>query len=322
MPSYEQSILLILSDGRFHSGQQIGKRLGISRTMVWKVIEHFKTLGIVIQAVQGKGYRIPGGIDLIHAESLQAGFKKLIPKENIEVLTSVASTNQYLILKTRKNAAPYICLAEYQSAGKGRRGRYWHSPFAQNIYCSIRLILPLSIEELSGLSLMIGCTLADQLESLGIQHIGLKWPNDLRIQSKKVAGILIEIAEECEQGVDIVIGIGVNWNMSLNESSIDQAWDNILGHMSVDMNRTAFVQAFIERLWTNIDLFNQSGFTTFLDNWHKWDDFRGKTVCLSGKHLSLEGKVLGCDASGALLLQTEQGIERVISGEISVKALS
>lgn len=317
----EQHILAILSDGRFHSGEAIAQQLSLSRTAVWKHIEKLKSLGAEVFSVRGKGYQIPGGLDLLNETFLQAELASVLgSKDNLQLFTSIASTNQHLLGMPACNQ-PRVCVAEYQSTGRGRLGRRWHSPFARNIYLSIRYTLPLSIDALSGLSLAVGCCVAECLRTLGANEVYIKWPNDLRVGNQKLGGILVEIAGQSEWGAELVIGIGLNWDMPLSDE-IDQPWGNLKPLVNQNVSRNQLVIALVKQIIEGLILFGEKGFAAFIERWPPLDGMTGKRVRLVNGADEIHGEYLGIDPTGAVKIRTAQGIEHFIGGELSLRELS
>jgi BirA family biotin operon repressor/biotin-[acetyl-CoA-carboxylase] ligase len=315
----EQHILSILKDGRFHSGEAIAKQLALSRTAVWKHIEKLKSLGANIYSVRGKGYRIPGGLDLLDETFLRENLGSLLGSaDHFQLFTNIASTNQYL-LSLESSPLPRVCMAEYQSTGRGRLGRPWHSPFARNIYLSMRHALPLSIDALSGLSLAVGCCVAECLRELGASGVYLKWPNDLKIEQKKLGGILVEVAGQTTIGAELVIGVGINWDMPLSDD-VGQPWTNLKPLVKHGLNRNQLAVALVRHMLDGLKLFSEQGFTAFAERWSHLDGLLGKSVRLISGTREICGTYLGVDHAGALRIQTDAGVEICYGGELSLRA--
>ncbi|MCO7225019.1 bifunctional biotin--[acetyl-CoA-carboxylase] ligase/biotin operon repressor BirA [Pleionea sp. CnH1-48] len=316
--SFEQKLLAIISDGQFHSGQDIANELDVSRTAVWKAVNKLKGVGADIYCVQGKGYKLSSKLDLIEHNDLYKRLSSIFCEHNqILIFTDIASTNRYLSTMKVDSAEPYLCVAEYQSEGRGRRGREWHSPFARNIYMSLRCRLPVSIHELSGLSLTVGCSIAESLKTAGVSDIQLKWPNDLRLYSKKVGGILIETISSNMNSTDIVIGVGLNWDMPDN-NVIDQPWINIKPFSTTQL-RGELIGSVITKIWNDLVLFSEKGFGEFKEKWDSYDEYSGKTVNLLLPNQSIKGIYKEVLADGTLLLQTAKGETSFSAGEISLR---
>lgn len=313
-------LLIILSDGRFHSGEVIAHQLNTTRASIWKHIKQLRSLGADIYSVKGKGYRIPGGLELLDHAKLTQDLETFTLPENIHVVTSIASTNQFL-LNQPSSSSPQICVAEYQSSGRGRLGRNWHSPFARNIYLSMRQTLPLPIDALSGLSLAVGCRVADALTSLGAAGLQLKWPNDLRIEGKKLGGVLVEIAGQVDSGCELVIGLGLNWDMS-EDSPIDQLWQNLKPMVNHKVSRNDVVSTLCKALAACLVDFSQFGFRHFKTDWAQYDEFKNKPVVLLQANKKTVGVSRGVDDSGALLLEQDGSVQSFIGGEVSLRLLT
>lgn len=324
MNTSAETLLRLLADGRVHSGTELGSAAGISRAAVWKQLQTMEAWGLGYVADAGKGYRLSQPLDLLDRNELERRLTEArVPWQSLNVALTIDSTNSYLLQLPRKqaNACWDICLAEYQSAGRGRRGRQWQSPLAANIYMSLRREFSGGLESLSGLSLAVGVAVAKALEQSGIDGVGLKWPNDLRARERKLGGILIELSGESGGPCSVVIGIGLNVHMQAGQSAdIDQPWiavDEIAGR---SVTRNELVVAIITRLEHMAVLFEAQGFSAFVEAFQRRDAFHGAHVAISGVNDCLQGQVVGVDTRGALLLQTAQGLRTVMAGEVSLRA--
>jgi len=321
----ERLLLDILSDGRFHSGEMLATQLGgVSRTAIWKGIRVLQTFGLEIHAVRGRGYRLAEPLELLAADRIQAALADSARSwvSGIEVHERLDSTNTHLLHRAQDGLpGGWVCLAEYQSAGRGRRGRAWVSPFAANLYLSLLWRFTLEAALLSGLSLAVGVALLRTLTGMGISELGLKWPNDVLWRRHKLAGVLLEFGGESSGPCHIVAGIGLNVAMPRNaECTIDQPWvdlRSIVGPGQLSRNRLAarliseLVNAFIQ--------FEQAGFAPFREDWARYDLARDRPVTLQLPTTTLSGIARGVDATGALLLETATGIRPFLGGEISLR---
>ena len=194
------SIVRMLADGQFHSGEKIADSLGVSRAAIWKHLSQIRErMGIEVFAVRGKGYKLSAPLELLDTDQIcsKLGDTARELLSELEILDRIDSTNSYLLALIPEGiASGYVCISEQQTAGRGRMGRRWVSPFGSNIYLSIHWQYPLPIAELSGLSLAAGVAVARCLESLGLEGIELKWPNDVLWQNRKLAGLLLEVSGE------------------------------------------------------------------------------------------------------------------------------
>lgn len=178
------TLLNLLKDGRFHSGQDLGAALGISRSAVWKQLQHLEAeLELSIHKVRGRGYQLAAPLSLLDSVEISAAALKW----PVTVLNSVDSTNAEALRAIGQGAlAPFLVLAERQVSGRGRRGRKWVSPFAENLYYSLVLRIDGGMRQLEGLSLVVGLAVLQVLRNFGVSSAGLKWPNDVLVGSKKL----------------------------------------------------------------------------------------------------------------------------------------
>jgi BirA family transcriptional regulator, biotin operon repressor / biotin---[acetyl-CoA-carboxylase] ligase len=317
------ALLKRLADGQFHSGESIAEELQVSRTAVWKLIQKLESWQIKIYSLRGKGYKIPGGLELIN----QAVLTEHLSKHNqlfkqVDVLTSIDSTADYLAKQWQQQpSVGRVCIAEHQTAGRGRKGRPWISPFAANLYFSIGVELPLGLSALGGLSLAIGISLTQSLNQLTNQDVKIKWPNDLLVDNKKLAGILVEASGDNNDASFLNIGIGLNWNMQQEQAGeIDQPWLNLkslINHKSID--RTQILALLLADLDAALIKYSQSGFASFSDVWPQVSANYKLPVVIHLPNGQEQGTEIGVEANGALKLQTESGIKVFHSGEVSLR---
>ena len=256
---------------------------------------------------------------LIH-EGLSESARNLISK--LEIHDQIGSTNNYLMEMARTDIATgHVCLAEQQISGKGRRGRSWISPFGSNIYMSIFWHYPLDLAELSGLSLVSGLAVARSLEAEGLQGIGLKWPNDIVWNRQKLAGMLLEVIGEQGGPGRVVLGLGLNTGMTMDQAAaIDQPWvdlNRIPGGKKISRNR--LVVRLLNELTDTLCQFGGTGNQSLVDDWKHYDVHYGKRVVLNTSSRSIEGVHRGIDNSGAIQIQIGNKIETFHGGEISLR---
>ena len=325
MPACLQ-LLNKLADGAFHSGEVLASELGVTRAAIWKQLKKIEAMGLAVDAIRGKGYRLQQPLDLLDIGKIMQQLPARIDAEiaRIELFADIDSTNRYLMNETQQQAGALICLAETQSQGRGRRGRQWISPFASNIYMSLKWQYTSGPMLLSGLSLALGVAVMRVLSHYGCQDIGLKWPNDIFWRDRKLGGILVELAGDVSGPCDVVAGLGMNVRMPEHaDRDIGQPWTDLQHILDTDMpSRNELVARLIEQLLDVLRLYPQQGFAFYQQEWHRWDIARGKPVCLSFPTGEKQGIVQGVDANGALLLDTGQGVEIINSGEISLRIQS
>lgn len=310
-------LIALLSDGKFHSGSELGHRLELTRAGIWKRLQHVKLHhGLEILAVPGKGYKLTRPLHLLDRDQL-AGIMSPWPVESVELTDS---TNAVVLRRVaRGDTPPFAVVAEQQSSGRGRRGRVWASPYGENIYYSLAVELTGGSHRLDGLSLTVGVAVAETLLSIGVSNVGLKWPNDVLLAGRKVAGILIELHGDPMDICTAIIGIGINVNMQVTEA-VDQPWSSLRLQTGCLWDRTTIVMGLTKTLNACLAEHIQDGFGCSLrGRWEALHAWRDQPVSLiSGIHIE-EGIARGVDERGALLIEID-GVERAFSGgELSLR---
>ncbi|OZG70928.1 biotin--[acetyl-CoA-carboxylase] ligase [Hahella sp. CCB-MM4] len=317
-------LLRMLADGEFHSGVALGARLNLTRAAIWKNIAQLEAAGIGVESVKGRGYRLSDPINML---------EKVVDREKMAkgcgfalrdflVLDSVDSTNTHL--KEYSRDLPMgcfdVCVSEEQTGGRGRRGREWISPFAKNLYVSISCRLPGGFSSLSGLSLGLGAATAESIKQVAQVDVGLKWPNDVWIQDKKVAGILVDVEGENNGPVLVVAGIGINVFMSDGEGGeIGQPWTTLEKESHVTLDRNVLLLSLINTVMLTIGRFVEGGFGSIRQYWDKYDCLVGKAVTLHGFQAPIEGVYKGVDGGGNMIMDVSGGEKVYSAGEISVR---
>nr|WP_318385189.1 bifunctional biotin--[acetyl-CoA-carboxylase] ligase/biotin operon repressor BirA [uncultured Enterobacter sp.] len=310
------TLISILADGDFHSGEQLGERLGMSRAAINKHVQTLRDWGVDVFTVPGKGYSLPEPIQLLD----EALIGRQINQGNIAVLPVIDSTNQYLLDRIDQLKSGDACVAEYQQAGRGRRGRKWFSPFGANLYLSMFWRLEQGPAAAIGLSLVIGIVMAEVLHDLGADQVRVKWPNDLYLQDRKLAGILVELTGKTGDAANIVIGAGINLAMRHVETDvINQGWIN-LQEAGISIDRNTLAVRLITELRAALELFEQEGLTPYLTRWKKLDNFINRPVKLIIGEKEIFGISRGIDSQGALLLEQDGAIKPWMGGEISLRS--
>ncbi len=324
LPANLKKLLSILSDNQYHSGTDIGKKLGLTRSGVWKLIKQLETLDIQIQSVTNKGYMIENTLEFLNQEKITAHLSATHLKmlDDFFIFDSIDSTNNYLVAHAKKlNRKNAVCFAEHQTAGRGRLGRSWVSPFLSNIYLSILWNFPFDLPALSGLNIVMGVSIIKVLQQLTKnQDLKLKWPNDVLWNNKKLSGILIDIIGEYNGTCSVVIGIGLNINMSKNlTDEIKKPWTAINQITDATLSRNKIAGALLEAIIENVIQFSKSGLTPFIDEWNYFDYLAGKSIKISTGTHSLTGIAQGIDEHGRLLLKLDNNkIETITSGDASI----
>ena len=318
------TLLTILADGKYHSGSDLGKQFGISRAAIWKIIQKLEqTYGLTLFAVKGKGYRLQQPIELLNKEAI---IKKLSAKtssqiNHFDVLFDVDSTNRYLTNKSIDGAASaYLVLAEQQSQGQGRRGRTWVSPFGVNLYMSLLWRFQFGPAQLGCLGLVVAVAIVRALRKLGISDAGVKWPNDIYWQNKKLAGILLEMRGEVSGPSAVVIGVGANIAMAENDSvnTIDQPWIDIESILKTKIERNRFTAYVIDELFNVLNIFPEQQ-VDLLNEWQQMDVLKGQQIEVHFPDKVIVGEALGINQDGALKLSHNGNEMLCHSGEVSIR---
>jgi BirA family biotin operon repressor/biotin-[acetyl-CoA-carboxylase] ligase len=318
-------LLPLLANGEFHSGQDLAVALGVSRTAVWKQLNKLEVLGLEIESVKGRGYRIPGGVDLIDESRVRAGLDATSAGllSDFDVREVIDSTNMEALRQIERGAGSgLVCTAEQQTAGRGRRGRAWVSPFARNVYLSVVWEFSQGAAALEGLSLAVGVAVAEALKGFGLPPVALKWPNDLLYDGAKLGGVLLEMVGNATDKCQVVVGIGLNVAMPPSVASgIDQSWTD-LSQMAGNEGapgRNELLSALLNTLLPLLAGYEHGGFAQWRDGWQALDAHAGKPVILSAGAEKTAGIARGVDERGALRLETSLGVQAIYGGEISLR---
>lgn len=312
------TLISILADGEFHSGEQLGEQLGMSRAAINKHIQTLRDWGVDVFTVPGKGYSLPDPIQLLNEELI----KSQIETGSVAVLPVIDSTNQYLLDRIETLQSGDACIAEYQQAGRGRRGRQWFSPFGANLYLSMFWRLEQGPAAAVGLSLVIGIVMAEVLRGLGAENVRVKWPNDLYLNDRKLAGILVELTGKTGDAAQIVIGAGINLAMrNVANDVINQSWIN-LQEAGINIDRNALAIRIIKELRKALHLFEEEGLIPFLPRWKTLDNFINRQVKLIIGDREIYGISRGINEQGGLLLEQDGVIKPWVGGEISLRGIN
>ncbi|TVQ87566.1 MAG: biotin--[acetyl-CoA-carboxylase] ligase [Chromatiaceae bacterium] len=339
MSSRHLALVRLLADGRQHTGPDIAARFGISRAAVAKTVQALaQRWDLEITATRGQGYRLCQPLELLDAARIQSTLAAAVRARlaAIEVWAEIDSTNAELLRRGHDGApSGLVCLAERQLAGRGRHGRLWVSPFGRNCYLSILWRTALPPAALGGLSLAGGVAVVAAIQAaagpiapgrvaIGLQEIGLKWPNDLHWRRRKLAGLLVEVSGEAQGPSQVVLGVGINLGLGpVQGTAIDQPWvdlEEIVGPGTI--GRNALAAALIGQLVGMFEGFERDGLAAFIDDWRRLDRYCGEVAELQLGSRCIQGTLAGIDADGLLLLDTGDGCRRLHGGEIRLRACS
>jgi BirA family biotin operon repressor/biotin-[acetyl-CoA-carboxylase] ligase len=322
-----EHLLKVLASGEFISGQEVGDQLGISRTAISSHIKSLTNMGLDIYSVTGKGYKLAQPLSLLSkseilsfiAQEEEMTVERLIP--TVEVHSLIDSTNDYLMRRLPNQLTHgQVCLAEYQSAGRGRRGRQWISPFGSQIYLSMYWYLEQGLSAAMGLSLVSALAVSDAILAVSGVQVQLKWPNDIYIDGVKLAGILIDLEGQALEPSHSVIGIGLNLNMPAQAADkIDQRWTDLHSHSKSNIDRNELSAKLITCLYSRLEQYQSKGLTGMLDEWHAHDVYLNKPVKLLTGERTTKGICRGINNQGALLLEVNGVVKPVYGGEVSLR---
>lgn len=314
-------LLHTIADGEFHSGEELARLLGVSRTAVWKQLQKIQlATGLQLESIKGRGYRLRQTLELLDRERIVAAAGPLLAQ--LEVHQHIDSTNRLALERAHEGCGRgHVVVAEQQTAGRGRRGRQWVSPFGCNIYCSAIWEFDGGAAALEGLSLAVGVAVARALTAIGVRDVGLKWPNDVVWGGRKLAGILLEMVGDAAGRCQVVIGIGINVAMAGSEQTtrIDQPWVDVQTALGGPVSRNDLLAALLAHLLPTLQQFEREGFAALRSAWSELDSFYGRDVVVHLGERLVPGVAAGVGASGALLIDTDNGRQEFHGGEVSLR---
>ncbi len=318
-------LLRLLADGALHSGEELAAALSISRAAVWKRLQQLEAWGVACEARQGRGYRLEAPIDLLDA----AGIRERLPQaaremlRHLEVHESLGSTSDRLLAIGDLPPGRFdACLAEFQSAGRGRRGRHWVAPFASGLGLSVNWSFRDAPAMLGALSLAAGVAALRALGRLGFAPLSLKWPNDILSGDAKLGGILIDLRGEAAGPAYVVAGVGINVRLpraARERLAADGVAAVDLASLGAPPARDELAAVLIAELTQALVEFGARGLAAFADEWRAADALAGRPVRVLHAGEPLDGVARGVDGDGALLLEADGARRRILSGEVSVR---
>lgn len=315
-------LLRRLSDGRFHSGQDLAFEFQLSRASIFNVINQAEAMGLTVHAVRGRGYKLPVPVDWLDEDAILALLGEAGSDYDVHILERVSSTNMALMKAALDGAAEgTVVCAEHQSAGKGRRGRYWHAVLGGSLTFSVLWRFENGLQSLAGLSLAVGLAVARAINRHTPHAVRLKWPNDVLVDYRKLAGILVEVQGDLHGAAFAVVGIGLNVRMSPEQrDAVDQAVVD-LHEMGVSVGRNQLLADCLQELHLMLRLFRAQGFSALRADWMALDAYADKAVSLKlPDSKGVVGMAAGVDETGAFLLRDPQsGIHAYSGGEISLR---
>lgn len=323
-----RELIRLMSDGAFHSGEQLGEVLGVSRTAIWKQLRKLEALGIQVEGIRGQGYRLAQPIELLDGarivSHLTAPARQGLSRLFVEM--SLDSTNSFILRRfSQKAGHGEVCLAEMQVSGRGRRGRQWVASLGQGLCVSLGWRFDTSASHLEGLSLAIGAEVAQMLESMGVP-VRLKWPNDLLVMRDdgvlcKLGGILVELRGDVNGPCEVVAGLGLNVNEMPTLEELPQPVTSIAMHAG-RVSRNEIAANLISRLLVMFERFEREGFAPWRDEWNRYHAYRDMDVDIVQGVQQWQGRALNVDGNGNLEVMRDGQLQKLSGGEISIRKYS
>ena len=322
-------LLRALADGQPRSGEGLAHEFGVTRAAVWKHVAKLEQWGLEVEAVPGVGYRLTRPLDLLAADALRAALDPRVAEQlaELEVFTELGSTNRHLLAGPPTPGQLSVCVAEYQTAGRGRRGRRWSTPLGGGLCLSVGWQFADTPAELSALTLAVGVVVRRVLARVAGIDIALKWPNDLVWDERKLGGILLEMTAEAQSGCHVVAGIGINVALPPQLLPTLCDWPRGAVDLATAMQRAppprlALAAALVDALAELFSDYAAEGFAAYRNDWRAADFLKGRHVRLDEAAGPVAGMALGIEADGALVIETAPGARRrVIAGDVSVRSV-
>ena len=314
-------ILRHLQNNGSVSGRDLARQLGISASAVDNCVRALRDWEFGISDLSGTGYQLTESLQFVDENRLREELrsKGLLNEDRLEVLGEVDSTSERLLQwPDRDILHGRICVAEFQSQGRGRRGRAWLGVPCRNIMLSMAWKMDRTAERVGGLSLSVGLTLLQRLQTFGAECLQLKWPNDIVCDHGKLAGILVDVLTGPDHRCTVIVGIGVNLkNPAVITNPLDRLVANLVDLCAVPVDRTGLIALIIADLSRTLETFDCNGFSGDVDAWNACDAYAGLRVRAKINNRTIEGDALGVDTSGAYRVRLDDHqVESIVTGEI------
>jgi BirA family biotin operon repressor/biotin-[acetyl-CoA-carboxylase] ligase len=317
---------MLLADAGTRSGAWLARELGTSRGEIARLVRRLREAGIDIGATGGRGYRLALPVELLDAGRIRSGLDEKMRQDihRLDVLFEVDSTNTRLLgLAPPPPRRANVCSSELQSAGRGRRGRPWITPFGGGLALSLGWSFADAAMVSPTLSLAVGVAISRALCRLGAKYVRLKWPNDIWLGDRKMGGVLVELRTEAGGPAHVVIGIGLNVSLSADQRRTIEAEGVRIATVSdacpAGVSRNVLAATLLEELLSMLGEFERSGFAAFRQEWLTLDALAGREARVLAGEDSVEGTARGVDSEGALLLEVKGRLQRHVSGEASLR---
>lgn len=316
------ALLRALRADRAISGTALAVELNVTRAAVWKQIQALRALGAPIESAPSRGYRLAWPFEPLDARAIRARLDPTVRQRlgGVEASWQVDSTSSVLLRRAAEGAPDLcVCVAETQNAGRGRRGRGWVSPLGGNVYFSLLKRFEHGMGTLAGLSLAAGVAVVETLHACGAAGLGLKWPNDVQVDGRKLAGILVEAGGEFLGPCFAVIGIGINLRQP-DAASIDQPVAALADVCVALPARNALIARLLAGLVAALDEFATAGFAPFAARFARHDALAGQSVLVHMPTGVRAGVGAGVDERGALRVRHGACVATYDSADVSVRS--
>ena len=312
-----------LADGRFHSGEAMARSFGRSRATLSEALKRAPELGVDLFSVPGKGYRLAEPIEFLDVAAISRSLAAADPRLRLEVVDEIDSTSSRLLERAAVGAPSGTCLAaEWQNSGRGRRGRTWISSLGGSLTFSVLWRFERGAGHLGGLSLAVGAAVARGLTECGVARVQVKWPNDVIVDFRKLAGILVETSGEMQGPSVAVVGIGVNYRLGERAlARIDQPVTDVVQCASSVPSRSALLARLLASLAAALEAFDRDGFDSARDAWRAMHAYHGRAVrVVPARDPPYDAQVVDVAADGTLVVATPDGRSLGLSSaEISLR---
>ena len=323
-----EALLHALKDGNPRSGEELARAFGVTRAAVWKHVAKLADWGLEVEASPGTGYRLKRPVELFDAQTLRDALSPRVAArlDSIEVVGELGSTNRHLLAVAPAPERLRVCLADFQTAGRGRRGRAWCTPLGAGLCLSTGWQFAGTPKDLSTLTLAVGVVARRAVQRVAGVDIALKWPNDLVWDDRKLGGILLEMTAEAQGGCYVVAGIGINLALPQELLTTLSDWprgavDLATARGGAAPSRLALAAALVDELAELFNDYASEGFAAYRGEWRAADYLKGRQVRLEEAVGAVTGTAVGIEADGALVIETACGARRrVIAGDVSVRS--
>jgi BirA family biotin operon repressor/biotin-[acetyl-CoA-carboxylase] ligase len=325
----QRKLLKLLADGQQHSGSDLAAALGVTRAAIWKQVQLLRERGIAVAAQAGQGYSLPGSLELLERDAIVGALPiELRPViDDLQILWVTESTSDFLLQQGRTDPGrARICLAEYQTGGRGRRGRKWFAGVGSGVCISVGWCFPAAPASLSCLGLAAGIAVLRAVQACGVRNAELKWPNDLVAAGKKLAGVLVDVQGEAGGPLQVVVGVGLNYAPDLPGAKVVIAAGGLPPVSLTELSDAALVgrnkvaAELIAAMITVLQQFESTGFESLANEWRRADYLRGKVVQVAAGDRETVGVARGISGDGQLLVESNGQLNQLVSGDVSVRA--